>query len=282
MSNSHTRKPTSTSRYTSLTPVDNADIENSYGEALRFAIENPDINNIAITGPYGSGKSSIIKSFEKKNNKYNFLKISLASFKDQDVEILKIERSILQQMLYGADAKKLPYSRFKVISTPEYPLLKSLMFLVWILSAYFAFRDGEKFFNVTPVSFDWFVGLVFLIYFISFTVFAIESIYKKTFGFQLKKFSLKNAEIETGDIPESSILNRHLDEIIYFFQVTDYHVVVIEDLDRFGNPEIFVKLREINKLVNDNAKINRQVKFLYALKDDMFAHKNRAKFFGQL
>ncbi|MEW7985192.1 MAG: hypothetical protein AB2766_12705 [Candidatus Thiodiazotropha endolucinida] len=279
MSNSHTRKPTSTSRYTSLTPVDNADIENSYGEALRFAIENPDINNIAITGPYGSGKSSIIKSFEKKNNKYNFLKISLASFKDQDVEILKIERSILQQMLYGADAKKLPYSRFKVISTPEYPLLKSLMFLVWILSAYFAFRDGEKFFNVTPVSFDWFVGLVFLIYFISFTVFAIESIYKKTFGFQLKKFSLKNAEIETGDIPESSILNRHLDEIIYFFQVTDYHVVVIEDLDRFGNPEIFVKLREINKLVNDNAKINRQVKFLYALKDDMFAHKNRAKFF---
>ena len=58
-------------------------------------------------------------------------------------------------------------------------------------------------------------------------------------------------------------------------------MVVIEDLDRFENPEIFVKLREINKLINDNNsnKHSHPIKFLYALKDDMFVHKNRAKFF---
>lgn len=90
-----------------------------------------------------------------------------------------------------------------------------------------------------------------------------------------------NAEIEAGEPSENSILNRHLDEIIYFFQVTNYDVVVIEDLDRFGEPEIFVKLREINKLINDNnlKKTRHPIKFLYALKDDMFVHKSRAKFF---
>ena len=109
-------------------------------------------------------------------------------------------------------------------------------------------------------------------------VILISDAYKALFGLSLKKISLTNAEIETGESPENSILNRHLDEIIYFFQQTKYDVVVIEDLDRFGNPEIFVKLREINKLINDNEK-TREIKFLYALKDDMFAHKSRAKFF---
>ena len=94
-----------------------------------------------------------------------------------------------------------------------------------------------------------------------------------------KKMSLKNIEIETCESSDYSILNRHLDEIIYFFQVTNYNLVIIEDLDRFGSPEIFVKLREINKLINDNDKTSGDVKFLYAIKDDMFAHKNRAKFF---
>ncbi|MFK5986332.1 MAG: hypothetical protein QM479_13045 [Pseudomonadota bacterium] len=91
--------------------------------------------------------------------------------------------------------------------------------------------------------------------------------------------ALKDIEVGRNDESETSILNHHLDEIIYFFQETNYDAVVIEDLDRFGNPEIFVKLREINKLVNDNENTSGKIKFIYALKDDMFVHKKRAKFF---
>jgi hypothetical protein len=76
-----------------------------------------------------------------------------------------------------------------------------------------------------------------------------------------------------------SILNRHLDEIIYFFQSTDYDLVIIEDLDRFEDAEIFVTLREINSLVNENAGVRRTIRFLYALRDDVFVNTDRTKFF---
>lgn len=58
-----------------------------------------------------------------------------------------------------------------------------------------------------------------------------------------------------------------------------YDLVVIEDLDRFNNADIFVTLREINSLVNANAGVKRPIRFLYALRDDMFMNTDRTKFF---
>ena len=55
--------------------------------------------------------------------------------------------------------------------------------------------------------------------------------------------------------------------------------MVIEDLDRFENSDIFVTLREINGLINANEGIKRRVRFLYALRDDIFANTDRTKFF---
>jgi hypothetical protein len=269
---------TGSSPFIDLTPVDNADSDGSYAKALSFAFENSSIYNIALTGPYGSGKSSIIRTYEKNNN-YKFLNISLASFKeekDSSVNPVLIERSILQQMLYGADANKLPYSRFKRIATPTQPLIKALVIVAWAIDAYFVYVHRNEFISLLSYSLIPFVDFA-----IAIPVVIISDIYKASFGMSIKKVSLMNAEIEAGESSENSILNRHLDEIIYFFQATNYDVVVIEDLDRFGSPEIFVKLREINKLINDNNvnKSQHPIKFLYALKDDMFVHKNRAKFF---
>src|SRR5690606_30541975 len=77
-----------------------------------------------------------------------------------------------------------------------------------------------------------------------------------------------------------SILNHHLDEIIYFFEVTPYNVVIIEDLDRFQQTEIFTKLREINLLLNNSKKTkHKEIVFIYAVRDDMFTDKERTKFF---
>ena len=266
------------SPFTDLSPVDNADLDGSYAKALSFAFENTNIKNIALTGPYGSGKSSIIRTYEKNNN-YEFLNISLASFKEDgngSANAALIERSILQQMLYGADASKLPYSRFKRITTPEQPLIKALLLVTWAAVVFFLYQHRNEW-----LALEYFSLISFVDFAISIPIVIVSDIYKATFGISLKKVSLMNAEIETGETSENSILNRHLDEIIYFFQETNYDVVVIEDLDRFGNPEIFVKLREINKLINDNNpnKTGHPIKFLYALKDDMFVHKNRAKFF---
>jgi alanine-alpha-ketoisovalerate/valine-pyruvate aminotransferase len=279
--------PKSTFEFVDLMPVNFADEDKSYSKALEFALESERIKNIALTGPFGAGKSSIIKTFEENNkDKYSFLSISLASFKEDEStnqtcksQDLLIEKSILQQMLYGSDANSLPYSRFKRILIPSNPFAKSLFIVVWAASAYIFQKNKEVLFKIDFTSLDWWLYCVFVLLLIASTAAIVSEIYKATFGVSFKKISLKNGEIETGNHAEDSILNRHLDEIIYFFQMTDYNVVVIEDLDRFADSEIFVKLREINKLINDSANTNKTVKFLYALKDDMFHHKNRVKFF---
>jgi len=98
-------------------------------------------------------------------------------------------------------------------------------------------------------------------------------------SFSINKLSISNAEIEIDKDISKSILNHHLDEIIYFFEVTNYNVVIIEDLDRFEQTEIFTKLRELNQLINLSNKIKRDIAFIYAIKEDMFTDKERVKFF---
>jgi hypothetical protein len=56
-------------------------------------------------------------------------------------------------------------------------------------------------------------------------------------------------------------------------------VVIIEDLDRFEQTEIFTKFREINLLINSSKSINRDVVFIYAVRDEMFKDSERTKFF---
>jgi hypothetical protein len=107
----------------------------------------------------------------------------------------------------------------------------------------------------------------------------VHYFYVASFGVSLKSISLKNVELSPAAADQSSILNRHLDEIVYFFQSTSYDLVVVEDLDRFNNSDIFVTLREINSLVNGNVGVKRRIQFLYALRDDMFVNTDRTKFF---
>lgn len=276
------------SRFVDLAPTSNADQTGIYYEALDFATNNDEVLNIALTGPYGSGKSSVIKSFLLKYPR-DALELSLASFLPEGevpgvrVSKQEIERSILQQILYGADADKLPLSRFKRIQTPKgWSAASSLtvclgMFCLWYLFANQSDVTSGKFFKPFDLS-NWFNILSFTIGSI-FIWRLVHSIYLKSLGLSLKSISLKDIQIAPKAADEESILNRHLDEIIYFFQSTKYDLVVIEDLDRFDNPDIFVTLREINALVNENADIHRRVRFLYALRDDIFVNTDRTKFF---
>lgn len=67
------------SKFVDLAPTDQADKSGVYSEALEYALSRPKVSNIALTGPYGSGKSSIIQTFLKKYNR-KALHISLAAF----------------------------------------------------------------------------------------------------------------------------------------------------------------------------------------------------------
>lgn len=104
-------------------------------------MQHPDVLNIAITGPYGSGKSSIIKTFLYRHPQYRPLYVSLSAFKDneeagekQDPKILndRIEYSILQQLFYHVKAKEVPYSRLKRIRTVSRLSILRLSLLVTV------------------------------------------------------------------------------------------------------------------------------------------------------
>jgi antiviral immunity YobI-like NTPase len=131
------------SKFVDLAPTSKADENGTYFEALDFATNNANVFNIALTGPYGSGKSSVIKSFLAKYTR-PALQISLASFVSESddgkstVSKQEIERSILQQMLYSADTDKLPLSRFKRIQSPKWwAWVVSLMIVLGSMSVWY-------------------------------------------------------------------------------------------------------------------------------------------------
>lgn len=275
------------SKFVDLAPTSQAEKNETYNKALDFATNNPNVFNIALTGPYGSGKSSVINSFLTEY-KRDALRISLASFVseiDGSREPLKqeIERSILQQILYAVDAGKLPFSRLKRIQLPKsWALHISFLITLGCLSIWYLFQHESEiasgdFFK--PLNLSNLFDLSAFVYGFIFVWLLLFWLYRQSFGLSLKGVSLKNIEIAPKSADEESTLNRHIDEIIYFFQSTDHNLVIIEDLERFKKPEIFITLREINGLINSNLGKGHPVRFLYALRDDMFKNTDRTKFF---
>ena len=66
-------------QFESLAPTNNVKLE-VYEDAINFVFENPDIKNVAISGPYSAGKSSVLASYKEKHRDLHFLHISLAHF----------------------------------------------------------------------------------------------------------------------------------------------------------------------------------------------------------
>lgn len=99
----------------------------------------------------------------------------------------------------------------------------------------------------------------------------------------LNKLGAAGAEISFNEKRGDSILNKFIDELIYFFAKTKYNIVVFEDLDRFPSRDIFIKLREVNTLLNYSDEIQKKgklIKFIFVLGDDVFQNsEDRTKFF---
>lgn len=303
-----------------LTPVVLKETDDSFSTVsdLMNAIEKDEILNIAVTGPYGSGKSSVIKTFkEMASSNIKILDISLATL-DADASLLttgnddiernsendslsskisteqkeilnrKIEFSILQQIVYRKTLGTLPFSRLKKIRHFSTHTIHTMAMYIVGAILLMAFALKVNFMQV-PIFYEMLnipvvmQNLISLICVVLLSVMMYETvvyIIKNYGGIRLQKISVGGNEIDIHD--DGSIFNRHLDEILYFFQCTDYNVVVIEDLDRFNTTDIFLKLRELNHLINKSEMIGRTIKFIYAVKDDMFKDASRSKFFDYI
>lgn len=293
--------------YEELTPKEYEKSNEYYCEVLQWALLNNNIKNVALTGIYGSGKSTILSTFKSLHKEYKYLSISLADFKNEvDGDLTEnndecIEKHILQQMFYKVRYKDIPYSRFKRINNIKtLPVIKILMsiftlivFLKPNLINMFAYRIAliSKEFNISKLSIC-ILMIIVLIILLNFFTKIIKSLVKEV---SLSKLTIKIKDTETElENSHESIFNKYLDEIIYFFEVTKHNVIIFEDLDRFNSLEIFSKLRQLNLLINNCEQVPQKVVFIYALKDSMFntkdkvnketiddkiSYKNRTKFF---
>ena len=284
-----------------LTPEDSSyKTVEELNEVIEEALKKGEIKNIALTGPFGSGKSSILLTLRKNFGNYEYLPISLATLKadeeenppqktDEEIEKLnrRIEYSILQQLIYREKTSTVQNSRFKrIIHIDEGTLRKiSLNAILFFISFLIAFEPKwlrvESICNVLNwgdynIIFD----SIAILYMLSILYFVVKYFVQSYGNSKLNKLNLKDGVIEIKE--ETSIFNNHLDEILYFFQVTKYNVVIIEDLDRFGSPDIFLKLRELNQLLNESKIVGRNIVFVYAVKDDIFLNEERTKFFDYI
>lgn len=128
--------------YQKFTPYTDVDLQ-SYKDAFDYVFAHEDIRNVAISGTYGSGKSSLIESLKKElqnpesnlsieGSKYKkFLHISLAHFhysqnetsvshqsnsnqSDGFNELSILESKILNQLIHQIPAEQIPQSNFVV------------------------------------------------------------------------------------------------------------------------------------------------------------------------
>ena len=284
-----------------LSPIDDFKRHKEYIIRLKNAIDQPNVFNIALTGSYGAGKSSILKTFKAYYPEYHYVNVSLASFvevnmsesdstpkSNEDSFEEQLEYSILQQLFYHVKATNIPESRFGRIERISrkkriFVVVCILLFVVANLCLFCQEQVTKYFLIPTEVLKSSFLfGLSICIFILGICVILFQLI------LFIKKISIKNltldkATLEFEEKKNVSIMNRYLDEILYLFQEKKYNVVIFEDIDRFENTHIFTKLRELNLILNQSEEIGRRIVFLYALKDDIFANaEERTKFFDYI
>lgn len=276
-----------------------------YINALDQAINDEEIRNIAITAPYGAGKSSVIKTYVKKHPSLKYTFISMATFnsnegnsqedkKNEEIPLEKIENVILKQFFYKVKKNMLPQSRYNKIEKMSYKYIFIWTFCVNIfclIGSVLFFPDvlKEKVINCINFLIDlgipdfWsyvMIPCLVLLEMIILTIIIKQGMIKLKLK-EIKLFS--NATLGSEAIDEKSIFNKNIDEILYFFEATGYEVVFFEDLDRLENNDIFIELRDLNFIINNYEGLKKPVKFVYAVKDELFHNKEeRTKFFDYI
>lgn len=253
-----------------LTPDKDADIS-VYEEAIEFVFDNSDVTNIAISGAYGAGKSSVIESYEKKHDDKNFLHISLAHFEpternesEDSVKETTLEGKILNQLIHQIPVDRIPQTNFRVKKDVGRRNIIIITILLYVLLGSITFISmSNKIQNWVDALCDGRLKSLLAIFTNDFTVFfaaialagsAFICIYNAVKIQKNKnlfhKVTVQGNTIEIFENKDESYFDKYLNEVLYLFEQVEADVIVFEDMDRFNSNVIFERLREVNNLVN--------------------------------
>lgn len=283
-----------------LTPFTDSDI-GFYEDAINYVFENNNLRNIAVSGPYGAGKSSVLESYKKKNKRKKFIHISLPHFEDNSnencIQESLIEMKILNQLIYQIPIRKIPQTKFplkKRTTILEIIILASLLVFYSSMYWYLSYSDDFwsfgtdffaklkvielkgilEFFRLSLINLEKNIldsrilidfVLIALTGVITFVVVAKIIILHKNKGI-FKRLNYKGAEIEFDYKKTESFFDTYLNEVIYLFENSGADAIVFEDIDRFSKIKVFERLREINNLVNNKLQLKRKIGYSNSIK----------------
>ena len=259
----------------SLAPKYDEGEHGGYVRHLEDAIKQAKNRNIALTGRYGSGKSSILDEFEN-NHKADTVRISINTLGpagDDESLTNRIQKELVKQLIYRAKPGALRSSRFARVA----PLTKVRAFfdalgLTVVVGALFWLAGvrlditGLSSSNDTPVR--WASGIAFGV-----LVLLVVWVLRWLVGDRIVSQVTTAGTTVTLESGPDTYFDKYLDEVVAFFDAVEPKFVIFEDLDRFDDPQIFDSLRELNTLINDSAKWkggDKPLRFIYAIKDSLF------------
>ena len=258
-----------------------------YLDDLHFIFISDQVRNAAVTGPFGSGKSSLI-NYVMHSDKFKSTKIAVLStinFIDPANRGLKntneyrnsIELGILNQLIQyskefdlasaGVACLSIPITKKRKINAAIY---LSIMLLIGTL-VYSKFLFDSIVIRVSLLFlFSLMVGIA--VYFALSFLGGINSI---------KKLSVSEFAIEL-DSNGVSVIDQNLQTIINLIISSNFDCFVFEDLDRAPDvaPMIIEELAFLNKCVNlRKSGSGNPVKFIYLISDDLYISDDRVKLF---
>jgi len=277
-----------------------------YKSALDFALGNDDVKNIAISGAYCSGKSTIWNTYLKEGSDEigDVITVQLGKYVDyhsysnnnlvnqqnkqntsgeNEIEN-RVERQIINQILAQVKPNKIPLYEHKYKQNKKcldfclgiiFSVLLSICIFFWndykyVYTVLCEFKISLSLWVLSRISL--FIILIWIIYYLM-----------KKGLIKISKISFKGAEATVNQWDsDETVLDRENKDLVYLLSSSETRIVVFEDLDRFDNIKLFNKLKELNFLLNSYRKINgniKPVKFIYMVKDSVFTSENRVKFF---
>ena len=268
---------------TPLTPEFNEDNHGSYVRRINYALKEPKIRNIALSGTYGIGKSSILQKVaeEHKNDVVEISLSTLAPAASQEVDdsipkqasttTNRIQQEIVKQLLYRVESHNAPRSRFNRIESFNCKREHSIAALSGIVFTliFLLMEWTEKIISIhesIAALGAWIHVIVFFL--LATCTFMARYLFQGRVN--ISQLSTGNAAISL-DEKSVSYFDQYLDEIVYFFEVSKKDIVIFEDIDRFEDSYIFETLRSLNTLLNNAPQFeSKPIRFIYAIKDSIF------------
>lgn len=286
---------------TTLAPQYSFEAHGVYFTILKSTIDSkPNVRNIALAGTYGAGKSSVLSEIGKAYPK-RVVEVSLLTLGAKEDLLTfgtdpssgtnpaassktnRIQKEIVKQLLYQQKPTRSPGSRFHRIVRVN----------PWVEAGYAFAVAGVVVLLGLLAGLDVVVAPVFGItlssrphYFAVIALFVTMAAFGAALALLVRAIIRGRVSIEkvsagpaTITLPSrsASYFDEYLDEIIYFFETNKkLDIVIIEDLDRFNDPNIFESLHSLNGILNSAKQLGgRNVRFIYAVRDSVFEKLGR-------